>query len=549
MNNIRSHKILLFYTFIILLGIMFNLLSFFWFDTFHPNGLKIDANSFQNGGQTLSYRLLDHSDQQRMAFAAHVSKQALSFTDGNYAVIFFQLNGQAYSVYFNGVYLGTVGDMENGNSNIWNSVDYFYFDKNIVQNDNVLSIQIFSLYDRGFSFMPAYVVPSADVSAHFCLAKFYTESSIFLAIGFCIFTGIIVFKLFLSSMPKNHAFCYFALAILLLGGYLFDYTKSTSLPMDYLTYKKLMFGCLYAAMSFASLGMYRFFHRKSHLVLSAITIAGYLPIALFVNDIIVFKACYDYYNLIIIANLLNWIITTVKYFKINDEAKMFFLGNVCLLVCAAIDVYMTVTGRLFSLTTPFTYAFIFSMTSVILFFSEFANKDTQLKLVNDAHHESYMASITDGMTGLYNHRYLLDVLCQTSPPYSAAMLDIDNFKSINDTYGHRFGDAVIQHVAQSLTSGVRSTDMVFRYGGDEFFIIFPKCSAFNAREVIGKIQTKIKENKLFIDGNPVPVTLSCGICDVSDACDTANVFDHVDGPLYQSKNSGRDKITIYHATD
>ncbi len=548
MKYVRSHKILFFYGIIIIIGIVFNLLSFFWFDSFDPKGLKLGADAFNNGDQTLAYRLLNHADEQRMAFSAHIPKDELNFSDdGNYAVMVSQLNGQAYSVYFNGTFLGTVGDMQSGNSNIWNSVDSFYFDRRLVNDDNVLRIEILSLYDRGLSFMPVFILPSGDLGTHLCYAKFFTEGIVLLSIGFCVFASIIVLKLFLMSSPKNRSFIYFGLAILFLGGYLLDYTSSSYMPLDYLVYKKLVFGCLYTSMSFASLGMYRFFHRKSHLVLSIITFAGYMLGAVFISDIIAFKAFYNYYNLLIVLNLLNWIATSVRYFKKTDEAKMFFIGNVCLLLCALIDVYMTVSGRLFSLTTPYTYAFIFSLTSIILFFREFINKDQQLKLVNDAHQESYFASITDGMTGLYNHRYLLDVLTQTPPPYSAAMLDIDDFKNINDTFGHRFGDTIIQFVAQSLSNGVRSTDIVFRYGGDEFFIIFPKCTVSNARDVVKKIQTKLKEKPLYFDGQDVRVTFSCGIYYVSNAEDAASVLDRVDRPLYVSKNEGKDRITVFNA--
>lgn len=397
--------------------------------------------------------------------------------------------------------------------------------------------------------MPVYIMPSSELGMYLCYAKFYTEDINMLAIGFAVFASIIVFKLFLMSSPKNTSFIYFAFAILLLGGYLLDFTTSNYIPFDYLLYKKIIFACLYGAVSLASMGMYRFFHRQSCHILAIVTMSGYALIVVFVNDIITFKAIYNYYNLLVVANLVSWILTSLKHFKKTDEAKMFFIGNVCLLICALIDVYMTIIGRLFSLTTPFSYAFIFSMTSIILFFREFDNKDHQLKLVNEARLESYMASITDGMTSLFNHRYLLDILSQTPPPYSAAMLDIDDFKTINDTYGHRFGDTILQFVAQSLMNGVRNSDLVFRYGGDEFFVMFPNCSATNAKDVINKIQLKFKENPLYFGDQAVPVTFSCGVYYVSDSVDAASVFDRVDSPLYKSKNEGKNRISIYDSAN
>ena len=548
MKFVRSHKILLFFGFIVCIGIVFNLVSFLWFYFFNPTGIAIGTDALTSGDESLSYRLMSKEDEQRTVFTARISKDDLSFSkEGDYAVMLCQLNGQAYSLYFNGTFLGTVGDMQNGNSNIWNSVDTFYFGRNLVKDDNVLSIETLSLYDRGLSFMPVYVLPSADLGKHLCYAEFFTEGIVLLSIGFCAFAAIVIFMLFVMSSPRNLSFICFGLAVLFLGGYLIDYMTLHYIPFDYMIYKKLVFGCLYMAVSLASYGMYRFFHRKISFILSIVTISGYVLGALLTPDMIAFKAFYNCYDLLILVNIFSWIATSIKHFKKTDEAKMFLIGNVCLLLCALIDVLMTVSGRLFSLTTPYTYAFIFSMTSIILFFREFLNKDQQLKLINDAHKESYMASITDVMTGLFNHRYLLDVLMQTPPPYSVAMLDIDDFKNINDTYGHRFGDTLIHYIAQSLTSGVRNTDIVFRYGGDEFFIVFPKCTAANAREAVKKIQTKLKENPLYFSGDKIRVTFSCGIYYVSNSEEAVSVFERVDSPLYISKHEGKDRITVFNA--
>lgn len=546
MSFFKSHKILVFYIIILMLGIFLNLFSFCIFMSYEPAGLKLSEKDFSSGIYTLQYHLLDENDEQRMTFSANITKEDLDIEgEGQYAVLFYQLNGQAFRVSFNGEYLGTVGDMNSGKSNIWNSAHYFYFDSSIIKDDNILSIDMLCLYDWGLSSKPVYILKTSELNPFLSRAKYFTEGINLTALGFSLFGAIIVFMLYLISSPKNSSFLYFSLALLFLGIYTFDYTSIYSLPFSYLVYKKIIFGALYMAVSMASMGMYKFFHRKADFVLSLVTIFGYLLIVIFVRDIITFKAMYSYYNLLVTANIFSWIRTSRRNLSKSDEAKMFYIANILLLLCTIVDIFMMASGQFFSLSTPFTYSFVFSMTSIILFFREFVNKDHQLKMINDAHKESYLASITDSLTGLYNHRYLSDLLKKTTPPYSVAMLDIDNFKEINDSFGHRFGDAMIRFIAHSLTSYVRTTDVVFRYGGDEFFIIFPKCSAENAKEVVQKIQIKINENSLSYDGQIVPITFSGGIYYVSRFEEAERVFDRVDGPLYRSKKEGKNRITIF----
>lgn len=546
MKLFKSHKILVFYIFVVLIGIFINFLAFCFFMSSEPAGLKLSAKDFKSGIYDLTYHLLDEDDEQRMTFNANIRKEDLDISgDGQYAILLYQLNGQAFRVSFNGEYIGSVGDIETGNSNVWNSVNVFYFDSSKIEDDNILSIDMYCLYDWGLSSKPIYILKTSELNQFIGNAKYFTEGINLTALGFAIIACIIVFMLYLISEPKNSSFLYFSLALLFLGLYTLDYTSIYHLPFSYLLFKKLIFGALYLAVSLASMGMYKFFHRKADLIMSVITISGYLISFIFVREMITFKAIYSYYNLIITANLFSWIQTSRKNFSKTDEAKMFYIANVLLMLCTIADIFMMMSGRIFSLSTPFTYSFVFSMTSIILFFREFVNKDHQLKLINDAHKESYLASITDSLTGLYNHRYLANILKKTTPPYTVAMLDIDNFKDINDSFGHRFGDAIIRFVAHSLTSHVRNTDIVFRYGGDEFFIIFPKCSAENAKEVIRKIQIKINENTLSYNEQTVPITFSGGVYYVSTSEDAESIFDRVDDPLYRSKKEGKNRITIF----
>jgi len=260
---------------------------------------------------------------------------------------------------------------------------------------------------------------------------------------------------------------------------------------------------------------------------------------------ITFKSMYNYYNFIIIVNTVSWLHTTYKNLKRDEEAKIFFVGNILCILFVISDVYITMSGHIFNLSTPFIYAFIFSMIAIILFLSENLHREKQLYSVNIEQKRSYKASITDGMTGLYNHAYMMNTLNKAVPPYSVAMLDIDDFKEINDSFRHRSGDTVICHVALNLKKKVRSNDLVFRYGGDEFFVILFGCTAEKAKEIMLKIKQCIEIDCPKHNEKPIAITLSGGIYYVEKEEEPESIFDKVDSALYYSKNNGKNSINIY----
>lgn len=547
MNFISRHKILIFYVLVILIGIIAYIYIYHPYSSKHINSIEIKPSQIVSEQYTFEYRMLNYDDPKTATYETFVSKEDFLRLgdDIDYAVIVPQLNSQAYSVYFNGMLLGSVGDIESGRSNIWNSVNSFFIDGGSIKDSNSISFYTLSEYQSGLSSSSVSIIPALAVPEYISSASFFFEGINRIAFGIAVFGFIISFMLYLVSVPKNSSFLFFSIGLLLIGIYTFDYTLIINLPFDYIVYKKLIMCSLYGSVFFASLGMYKFFHCKTDIVAGIILLTGFLFIVFITPDMISFKSVYNYYNPILVVVFISWLRTSIKYFKKTDEAKMFFFGTFTMVILAAVEILSAVIGRVIINGSPLIFAFIFSMTAIILFFREFINKDRQIQIVNNAHKESYLASITDGMTGLYNHRYLAHILSQTPPPFSVAMIDIDDFKDINDSYGHRFGDEIINHLAASLTSHVRSTDFVFRYGGDEFFIIFPGCSAENAKEVLLKIKNKINQNSPKFEDKDIRVTFSGGIYYVESMQAVEHIYDKVDNPLYTSKKQGKNKVTIY----
>lgn len=159
-------------------------------------------------------------------------------------------------------------------------------------------------------------------------------------------------------------------------------------------------------------------------------------------------------------------------------------------------------------------------------------------------------SQTDALSHLNNRGYFtyqaqneLQRAKRFNENLSILMIDIDNFKKINDQYGHQMGDKIIQRISKQIQYNIRNIDIAARYGGEEFIVLLPKTSLDEAY----KIATRIKDAFEFNNTLPHSITtLSCGIA-ILEKKDTEvdDIVKKADKALYRSKNSGKNKITIY----
>jgi len=158
-------------------------------------------------------------------------------------------------------------------------------------------------------------------------------------------------------------------------------------------------------------------------------------------------------------------------------------------------------------------------------------------------------SILDGLTSVYNHRHFHEVLPREiarakrySQSFSLLMVDIDDFKKYNDTNGHLAGDKLLKKTAQFLVQAIRSVDMVFRYGGEEFVILLPQGSKQGGAEVAKRILNLMKQK--------LPVTVSIGLASFpADGDVKEELIKKVDLAMYQAKRLGKNRICIFGRED
>jgi diguanylate cyclase (GGDEF)-like protein len=160
-------------------------------------------------------------------------------------------------------------------------------------------------------------------------------------------------------------------------------------------------------------------------------------------------------------------------------------------------------------------------------------------------------SITDGLTGLYNHRHFQDELARYfnesaryERPVSLALIDLDYFKKVNDTYGHAVGDEVLKTVARLFTESVRSTDLVARYGGEEFAVIMPETEMEDALTFAEQIRSLVEQTPIATDQGELQATVSIGVSAAPhpDLATPKALIEDADGSLYRAKEGGRNQV-------
>ncbi|NDC55637.1 MAG: PleD family two-component system response regulator [Alphaproteobacteria bacterium] len=169
--------------------------------------------------------------------------------------------------------------------------------------------------------------------------------------------------------------------------------------------------------------------------------------------------------------------------------------------------------------------------------------------------DSVKFSLIDSLTGVFNRRYFdghLPVLMErcgsAQKPVSLLMIDLDHFKSVNDTHGHAGGDEVLKRAAQTIVQSVRAMDCVSRLGGEEFGVILPETNLQIAHIVAERVRERMQGQPIVLPGHrdPIKITCSIGVAEykAGSAETVESLIERADAALYDAKNQGRNIITL-----
>lgn len=167
--------------------------------------------------------------------------------------------------------------------------------------------------------------------------------------------------------------------------------------------------------------------------------------------------------------------------------------------------------------------------------------------------ELRLIATIDGLTGFYTRRHILELAAieekrqrHLDEPVSLALLDLDHFKQINDNYGHAAGDEVLRCFAANCRKVCRETDLIGRFGGEEFLILFPQTELDIAQSVVENLRHYIAEHPVTFDGQVIAVSASIGVTALQSSDPSLeHALSRADRALYCAKHQGRNRIEIF----
>jgi diguanylate cyclase (GGDEF)-like protein/PAS domain S-box-containing protein len=247
--------------------------------------------------------------------------------------------------------------------------------------------------------------------------------------------------------------------------------------------------------------------------------------------------------------------TAVLISNVEDYPDMQYRGEIeeLLEIKSAIVAPMKFKHRVLgALSLDATQPEVFNQADLDLLVS-FAATATAAIRNAQLHAEVQKLAITDSLTNLYNRRGLfelgqreLDRLRRFERPLAAIMLDIDYFKQINDTYSHAIGDQVLQALAKRCNHYLRDTDILGRYGGEEFAILLPETDEKSAYQVAERLREHMTEAPIQTDRGPISITISLGVTMASEETkNLAILLDRADTAMYMAKQAGRNQVAIH----
>jgi diguanylate cyclase (GGDEF)-like protein len=162
-------------------------------------------------------------------------------------------------------------------------------------------------------------------------------------------------------------------------------------------------------------------------------------------------------------------------------------------------------------------------------------------------------AFTDGLTGLYNRRYLMDQIerefmraQRSKAPLSLVMVDLDGLKGVNDRFGHHVGDSFLREVARIVKVNTRASDVAARWGGDEFMLLAPGTGSKSASKIAERIRAQVERCTMKLEGGEVGITISAGIVSYpAHASVVSALVKKADEAMYSAKKDGKNRSSVY----
>jgi diguanylate cyclase (GGDEF)-like protein len=160
-------------------------------------------------------------------------------------------------------------------------------------------------------------------------------------------------------------------------------------------------------------------------------------------------------------------------------------------------------------------------------------------------------AVTDPLTEAYNREFLQQYLPQAiesaharGEPLAVAMVDVDHFKDVNDSFGHAVGDHVLADVARRLRAGIRVGDLLVRYGGEEFLALLPGAGTERAIEIAERMRARLEDDPIVVERRSIAVRVSVGVAELRSVDTPDDIVRRADEAMYAAKRQGRNRVEV-----
>lgn len=452
-------------------------------------------------------------------------------------VIVFPYNaGNGIRLSINGQVIDLHGDLTDGRASVWNTVHVFTLSPEGLSPVNDVKAEIYGLYEAGFSKVP-YIVDAAG-TARFRIFLFswgetffkFLIGSIFLLSFTFIITGVISFNF---DKPK----IYLGLALFFIAVFLLDYTFLENVIVSYLVFKKIVISAHFTGMIFFVLYINHMAGMEKKIFPKFIVFCfSFILITIIFHpgEMTYFRRYYSFVylsDLLLFINLLSFFIRRITF---RYEVKIIFAGGVVALSFSFHDVICLFLdgGQVFLSQYGIVFLFLSGAGVVISEILKTYLENIRNKRLAERY---YTESVQDPLTGAYNRKILSIIESDLTTSFSALVFDLNDFKQVNDNYGHAAGDLVLKKLVEIIRMHVRNDDFVIRIGGDEFLVIMPGCLQPVAEQQGLNVSLSLASELIEHKGNKIKFGAAFGTASGEAGISMNSVIELADNQMYQNK--------------
>ncbi len=514
---------------------------------------RLENVKLDGADDTLEYRFMQKDSSEEYRFTAFFRREKLPVSSSSgYRLMLYRISADWIIVELNGERIGSLGNLVDKRSNLWNSITFIDIPERLLSGRNELSLIVSASHQLGGIRYPLFITDSYTAAGLEGWFDLVSIQNTMITQGVLGFSFVLFLFLFITSSPgteKRYEYLLFGAAALFMLINLTDYLPSPLLPLPYRLTKMLTLSALYLAIAFINYGIgimfsSRLSRKLGHIIISVLL----LLLVFFGSSVWRFRRAYSITNVLILVSNISWIVITLRNYRYTTRAKILFSASFILLAFAFIEISFNVLEMVTYLSFTVYGVMFFCIGLSFLLVLDYMEIHIQLESECSRSEQHYHTSITDGLTGVYNKRYIMSQIDMNSLnyPFSIIMIDIDHFKSVNDTCGHEAGDDILRYFASGAQEVIRKNDILGRFGGDEFLIMLPGCNADQAENIAARLQDTARRfsSPDFPEG--FRFSLSLGIYTSRSPSESiSEAIKKSDKALYLSKERGRDRVTVY----